>query len=42
MLKKGNGVLGSTCHEIVKKDLHLHPYKVTSGQKLLPNDPESR
>jgi hypothetical protein len=37
-----NGVSRSTCHKIVKKNLHLHPYKVTTVQELLPNDPESR
>jgi hypothetical protein len=36
------GVPRSTCHKIVKKNLHLHPYKVTTVQELLPNDLESR
>jgi hypothetical protein len=29
-------------HKIVKKNLHFLPYKVTTVQELLPNDPESR
>jgi hypothetical protein len=36
------GVPRSTCHKIVKENLHLHPYKVITVQELLPNDPESR
>jgi hypothetical protein len=36
------GVLRSACHKIGKKNSHLHPYKVTTVQELLPNDPESR
>jgi hypothetical protein len=38
-----SGVPRSTCHKIVKKNLHLrvHPYKVTTVQELLPNDPQS-
>jgi hypothetical protein len=36
------GVPRSTCHKVVKKNLHLHPYKVTTVQELLPNDLESR
>jgi hypothetical protein len=36
------GVPRSTCHKIVKKNLHFHPYKVTTVQELLPNEPESR
>jgi Asp-tRNA(Asn)/Glu-tRNA(Gln) amidotransferase B subunit len=35
------GVSRSACHKIVKKNLHLHPYKVTTVQELLRNDPES-
>jgi hypothetical protein len=36
------GVSRCTCHKIVKKNLHFHPYKVTTVQELLPNNPESR
>jgi hypothetical protein len=36
------GVPRSTCHKIVIKNMHLHPYKVTTVQELLPNDLESR
>jgi hypothetical protein len=30
------GVPRSTCHKIVLKNLHLHPYKVPTVQELLP------
>jgi hypothetical protein len=36
------GVPRSTCHKIVKKNLHFHPYKITIVQELLPTDLESR
>jgi DNA-binding Lrp family transcriptional regulator len=28
------GVPRSTCHKIVKKNFHFHPYKVTTVQEL--------
>lgn len=31
-----------TCHKILKKDLHLYPYKITVVQELLPPDPVTR
>jgi hypothetical protein len=31
------GVPRSTCHKIVKKNFHLHPYKVSTVQELLPH-----
>lgn len=32
------GVAYSTCRRALKKDLHMHPYKVTAVQQLLPID----
>jgi hypothetical protein len=32
------GVSIGTCHSIVKKDLHLFPYRLTSVQELHPVD----
>jgi hypothetical protein len=29
------GIPRSTCHKIVKKNLHLHPYKVTTVRRCL-------
>jgi hypothetical protein len=31
------GVPRSTCHKIVRKNFHLHPYKVSTVQELLPH-----
>ncbi|CAH1383543.1 unnamed protein product, partial [Tenebrio molitor] len=32
------GVSVGTCHSIVKNDLHLFPYRLTSVQELQPAD----
>jgi hypothetical protein len=32
------GVSVGTCHTIVRKDLHLFPYRLTSVQELQPAD----
>jgi hypothetical protein len=32
------GVSVGTCHSIVKNDLHLFPYRLTSVQELHPAD----
>ncbi|CAH1377207.1 unnamed protein product, partial [Tenebrio molitor] len=32
------GVSVGTCHSVVKKDLHLFPYRLTSVQELHPPD----
>ncbi|RZC34585.1 HTH 24 domain containing protein, partial [Asbolus verrucosus] len=31
-----------TCHAILRKDMHIYPYKITSVQELLPVDPPRR
>ncbi|KAJ3662408.1 hypothetical protein Zmor_006758 [Zophobas morio] len=41
-LSQQSGVPVTTCHKVVKKRLHMHPYKITTVQQLLPIDPPRR